>query len=163
MRLIIAAPSCGPPVASRGMVSDLRAGLPWACGIIVGIGQRGTAQQTVGTCALFLGLHQRRREIVGQALALVLRGRAEQPQQQEEGHHGGHEIGIGDFPGAAVMAALRPPITFLTMIGGGFVPARSASAAPSQRPSQGVEQFGQAGPDRVARPERALSTTSGCG
>ena len=30
----------------------------------------------------------------------------EQPEDDEERHHGGDEIGIGDFPGAAVMAAV---------------------------------------------------------
>ena len=34
------------------------------------------------------------------------RGGVDQPHQQEEGHHRGHEVGIGDFPGAAVMAAM---------------------------------------------------------
>lgn len=31
----------------------------------------------------------------------------EKPHQKEECHHGRHEIGIGDLPGAAVMAALN--------------------------------------------------------
>src|SRR3546814_15724146 len=52
-------------------------------------------------------LDDRRREIVGERLALLLGRRAEQPHQQEEGHHRGDEVGIGHFPRAAVMAAVR--------------------------------------------------------
>jgi len=44
-------------------------------------------------------------EIVRQALARLLVGRAQQPHQQEESHHRGDKIGVGDLPGAAVMAA----------------------------------------------------------
>ncbi len=44
-----------------------------------------------------------RGEIVGDALLLLGRCRAEQPQQQEEGHHGGHKVGIGDLPRATVV------------------------------------------------------------
>ena len=46
------------------------------------------------------------REIVGDAALLFRGGGVDQPHQQEEGHHRGHEVGIGDFPGAAVMAAM---------------------------------------------------------
>src|SRR3546814_6653759 len=52
-------------------------------------------------------LDDRRREIVGERLALLLGRRAEQPHQQEKGHHRGDEVGIGDLPRAAVMAAVR--------------------------------------------------------
>ena len=45
-------------------------------------------------------------EIVGEAFALILCGRVQQPHQQEERHHRGNEIGVCDFPGAAVMAFL---------------------------------------------------------
>jgi len=43
-------------------------------------------------------------EPVGNAFALDFVGNPEQPQEQEEGHHGGHEVGIGHLPGAAVVA-----------------------------------------------------------
>ena len=43
-------------------------------------------------------------EVVGEAAALFLRGGVDQPHQEEKGHHGGDEIGIGHFPGAAVVA-----------------------------------------------------------
>jgi hypothetical protein len=46
-----------------------------------------------------------RREVVGDALFLFGAGAVEQPHQQEEGHHRGHEVGIGDLPGAAMVAA----------------------------------------------------------
>ncbi len=46
------------------------------------------------------------REIVGDAALLLGRGGVDQPHQQEEGHHRRHEVGIGHFPGAAVMAAM---------------------------------------------------------
>ena len=45
------------------------------------------------------------REIVGEALALRLGGRVDEPHQEEEGHHRGDEIGVGDLPGAAVGGA----------------------------------------------------------
>src|SRR5690606_24201753 len=43
------------------------------------------------------------REIVGHAFFLLVGRDVQQPQKQEEGHHRGHEVGIGDFPRAAVM------------------------------------------------------------
>src|ERR1700727_2193000 len=46
-----------------------------------------------------------RTEVIREPLALFFGGRVQQPHQQEERHHRGHEIGIGDFPGAAMMAA----------------------------------------------------------
>src|SRR3546814_18211251 len=52
-------------------------------------------------------LHDRRREIIGERLPLRLVRRAEQPHQEEEGHHRGDEVGIGDLPRAALMAAMR--------------------------------------------------------
>ena len=90
---------------------------------------------------------QRRREIIGDALALLLGRRAEQPQQQEERHHRGHEIGIGDLPRAAVMAAMPLDIDLLEMIlGGWLVPcgARAAISVPLLAP-QAVEHLGEAG------------------
>ena len=54
---------------------------------------RGMAQQIV------------RAEIVGEAFALVLRRRVQQPHQQEERHHRRHEVGVGHLPGAAMMTA----------------------------------------------------------
>jgi len=41
-------------------------------------------------------------EVVLDALAVALGGRAEQPHQQEERHHGRHEVGVRDLPGAAM-------------------------------------------------------------
>ena len=53
-------------------------------------------------------------------MLLRLRGGVQQPHQQEERHHGGDEIGVGDLPGAAVMAAV--PAFFLNDDDGpGFV------------------------------------------
>ncbi len=46
-----------------------------------------------------------RREVVGQPFLLLFGGRVEQPHQQEEGHHGGHEVRIGDFPCATMVPA----------------------------------------------------------
>jgi hypothetical protein len=51
---------------------------------------------------------QRRLEVIGDALELGLVDRGQQPHQQEEGHHGRHEVGVGDLPGAAVVARGRP-------------------------------------------------------
>src|SRR3546814_10358037 len=44
-------------------------------------------------------------EVLGNALLLLVGGCVQQPEQQEEGHHRRHEVGVGNFPGAAVMAA----------------------------------------------------------
>jgi len=46
-----------------------------------------------------------RGEVFGDAALLLRVGRVDQPHQQEEGHHGRHEVGVGDFPRAAVVAA----------------------------------------------------------
>ena len=46
----------------------------------------------------------RRIEIVRDPLALFFRRRVQQPHQQEERHHGGHEVGVGHFPCPAVVA-----------------------------------------------------------
>src|SRR5471032_2813648 len=45
-------------------------------------------------------------EIISDATLLFGGGGVDQPHQQEERHHRGHEVGIGDFPGAAVMTAM---------------------------------------------------------
>ena len=49
---------------------------------------------------------QRRVEVILDALLVELRRRTEQPHQQEERHHRGDEVGVGDLPCAAVMAAV---------------------------------------------------------
>lgn len=46
------------------------------------------------------------RKIVSYAAFLFGGGGGDKPHQQEEGHHRGDEVRIGDFPGAAVMAAM---------------------------------------------------------
>ena len=66
--------------------------------------------RTVATARTALHRHlERILEKLGNALQIALGGRAQQPHQQEEGHHRGHEVGIGDFPGAA----MGPAATFL--------------------------------------------------
>jgi hypothetical protein len=48
---------------------------------------------------------ERHLEIFGNTFQIALVGRAEQPHQQEECHHRRDEIGIGNFPRAAVCHA----------------------------------------------------------
>src|SRR5476649_1114021 len=48
---------------------------------------------------------QRRLEVFGDAVQVALGGRAEQPHQKEEGHRGRDEVGVSDFPRAAMAAA----------------------------------------------------------
>src|SRR5262249_7392032 len=53
------------------------------------------------------------REELGDAAALVGAGGIDQPHQQEERHHRGHEVGVRDLPGAAVVtttAAFLDPL-----------------------------------------------------
>ena len=55
-----------------------------------------------GACAtttLHGDLEWRLKTVVGYALLVAFGGAAKQPHQQEESHHGGHEIGIGNLPG----------------------------------------------------------------
>src|SRR5690606_513981 len=47
-----------------------------------------------------------RVEIARHRSPRFLIGGVDQPHDEEEAHHGGHEIGKGDLPGAAVMAFL---------------------------------------------------------
>ena len=49
-----------------------------------------------------------RIEIGGDLGDRLLVGGADQPHHQKQRHHGRHEIGIGDFPGAAMMALVVP-------------------------------------------------------
>jgi hypothetical protein len=44
-------------------------------------------------------------EKIGEPLLGLVAGAADQPQQEEERHHRGHEVGIGHLPGAAMVAA----------------------------------------------------------
>ena len=40
---------------------------------------------------------------MGQFFLFLLGAHAQQPHEQKKGHHGGHEIGKGNLPAAAVM------------------------------------------------------------
>ena len=56
------------------------------------------------------------REIIGDTLALNVGGDVQQPQQKKERHHRGHEVGVSDFPCAAVMGGMARPFFFLRMM-----------------------------------------------
>ena len=99
-------PLARPPGRIAWDGQGLGARLAGSMRVTIDIGQRRAAQQPVSPRALFLGLDQRRSEIVGEPLALVLGGRTEQPKQQEEGHHRSDEIGISHFPGTAMVSRL---------------------------------------------------------
>ena len=59
-------------------------------------------------------------EELGQPLAGLVAGAADQPEQQEERHHRGDEIGVGDLPGPAMVAvAAADDCTRRMMIGRG--------------------------------------------
>jgi hypothetical protein len=53
----------------------------------------------------FLGIAGGILEVSANSFLRLLTG-IEEPEDDEQCHHGGHEIGIGDFPRAAVMAAV---------------------------------------------------------
>ena len=107
-------PTWLPPVAPTGMVIERVPVCAALLRIIVLVGdRRSPPNMPFEPGAVLLHLDQRRREIIGDRLALLLVGRAEQPQQQEERHHRGHEIGIGDLPRAAMMAAMPLDIDLL--------------------------------------------------
>ncbi len=80
---------------------------------VVRVDDRLAAEQPLPADARVLGVDQCRREVIGDALALLLRGRAEQPQEQEERHHRGDEIGVRDLPCAAMMAAMAFDVDLL--------------------------------------------------
>src|SRR5262249_27973872 len=74
--------------------------------------------------------------------AFDIGGDVKQPQQKEERHHGRHEVGIGHFPGAAMVAAMAAALFFadddnrrLGVVSGHVVPqpvgAASAEVASS--------------------------------
>ena len=59
------------------------------------------------------GKDARLAEVMGDHRLVLAIGRAEEPEHEKERHHGGDEVGIGDFPGAAVMtAAMLQPAFF---------------------------------------------------
>ncbi len=45
-------------------------------------------------------------EIAGNRRLGFLIGGIDEPHHEEEGHHGGHEVGIGDLPHATMMAVM---------------------------------------------------------
>ena len=63
---------------------------------------RQDAFAVAGTVAAHQGNLDRRGEIAGDTVEIAFGGGAQQPHQQEEGHHGRHEIGISDLPGATM-------------------------------------------------------------
>jgi hypothetical protein len=65
----------------------------------------GVAAERVVPTARDARHRNRRAEIVRKPLALLFRRRVQEPHQHEEGHHGRHEIRIGDFPRTPVVAA----------------------------------------------------------
>ncbi len=75
-----------------------------AAGAGAGLAQHRAAEHAARTTGSLR--NALRGEIIGDAALLFGRGRVDQPHQQEERHHRGDEVGIGDFPRAAVMAAV---------------------------------------------------------
>ena len=69
-----------------------------------------------------------RREIIRDAALLLGRGRVDQPHQQEEGHHGRHEVGVSHLPGATVVT---PVPAFLDALDDDGVIAGHAEPQPS--------------------------------
>ena len=65
------------------------------------------------------------REVVSDAALLFGSGGVDQPHQQEEGHHRGHEVRICDLPGAAVMAPI--PAFLMRFITTALSPAMPAT------------------------------------
>jgi hypothetical protein len=84
----------GLDVATLDLAGGAREVLPAALDHV----RRVTAARTAGHQREL----QRRCEVVRHALLVAFGGAAQQPHQQEEGHHGRHEVGIGDLPGATM-------------------------------------------------------------
>ena len=83
---------------------------------------------------------------------------ADEPHHQEERHHRGHEVGVGDLPRAAVMA-VAVPFFFLTMMTGAFFmggrsPTRPQPARPAPYPALAV-----ASPSRRSSDARRRGST----
>jgi hypothetical protein len=58
------------------------------------------------TLATSAGFRQAGREIVGKTTQRLFVGGRKDPKQQKKRHHRGHEVGVGDFPGAAVVTVM---------------------------------------------------------
>jgi hypothetical protein len=66
------------------------------------------------------------------AFFLFFRRDVQQPEQKKERHHGGDEVGIGDFPGTAVVAAtFFNPLDDDRLLGFIVFAASAISALPS--------------------------------
>src|SRR5690606_20645734 len=71
-----------------------------------------------------------RREIIGDPAFLFRRCGIDQPHQEEERHHRGDEVGVGHFPGAAMVAAANDLLHFFDRNGLVSVGAHGRSGFP---------------------------------
>ena len=71
-----------------------------------------------------------RREIIGNTFALDIGRDVQQPQQQKERHHRRHEVGIGDFPCAAVMSGVATALPLAANDDDGWFVADQPSVHP---------------------------------
>src|SRR5690606_7549968 len=67
------------------------------------LGKDAVAPERSVSAARYAAERDSRAEIVRDSLPLFFRRRVQQPHQHEEGHHGGHEVGIGNLPRPAVV------------------------------------------------------------
>jgi hypothetical protein len=108
------------------------------------------------------GVAHGRREILGEALQPLLVGIGDQPQQHEERHHRGHEVGVRDLPGAAVVTA--GDLLDLLDDDRAFIPSLAeAMPFPSQGLAQPVLNLAEAdvADSRSANPRRWRSARAG--
>ncbi len=85
-----------------------------------------------------------RIEVVRDPLSLLFRRRIEQPHQHEEGHHRGHEVGIGHLPGTRHDARHRRTTFLRLMMTGAALPC-PAIFSPFVHPPTAVSRRGERG------------------
>jgi hypothetical protein len=88
----------------RTLLAGVLLRLVWVFHALAGsiVVHRLTRQEAAGTAVAFRDAGG--GEEVCDAAFLFRACGIDQPHQQEEGHHGGHKVRVGDFPGAAVVA-----------------------------------------------------------
>src|SRR5690242_17209813 len=99
-----------------------------SAGLRTSLAEIGVAEHAAGAAGRLR--NALRGEVVGDAALLFGRRAVDEPHKEEEGHHRGHEVGIRDFPGAAMVSAMT---AFLDLLDDDGAVARHAALCPNTR------------------------------